>query len=1124
MGPDWQSKLVSPDINRALNNAHNFYDPTHPNTYVQDPYATPSFTQPPKRDDNIGFLKSVSYGYQLDNEIHAAYQLLTDPDFEEEDGYDISRDPQLTGFEPHLFKLLDSRSRAETAHRIERINHENKMRQELDKSGGAGFFGRLVGGVGPIDIAALLAPIPGLTAATNTSRVNRMLRAGAGMSLITAPEEVLLHVSQEDRPAAETWMGLGATALMGMGLGAVIKPKAPKTKITKEDIEDAERMLFEHKETLSQHKAYSEEGINRSAGAQGVNRVVTEEDIAAEMVAETLKETGIKLEKLNFNPMLRLLNSPFRAAQEVVSDLVPLGGMVQKKTSRGVAQSVSVETEFEREFMHTLADNIRFIDDAYLSYRGNTGAGQRARVQTTDDGVVNLSERSDFSRTLETTKLQAMDAWDNFQSRHTHPQIGQRPLSHAEFREAVGKAMRRNDDASSLNIPDAVKPHVNSAAQKIRKDIFDNLGRQAHEVGLFERAFENQKHSLLKKRAGLQAEFRAMQQQFDDVAAEDIADEIARLTTKIEEVEGKIDGLIANGVTQNTAPSYVSRLWRHDIVTERYDELSDVLKSHYRRQREYATLTEADLNQMVEEIIEHGILRDKPYLEIRGADDLLDGVEDVGFMRERMLDIPDDLVEDFIESDIEAIIRHYQKSVGTDVILARRFGDPSMRSVIEMVTEEAEEKIAQATTRQERTKIRKDLELSINDIRGLRDRLRGTYGLPKDPYRPISRAVRIGKIWSVLTMGGGFAISAIPDVARVVMTEGLDNAIGNGLRHFMSEQGRIAIKMSKKELQLAGTGLDMVLGTRALQFADIGDMYGRKFGFERGLMRAQGAYFIANGLHSWNTGMKTFAGTVTGMRISEDVLAWKAGRLTQRGKEKLLRHGIDDNMAHRIALQIEEHGERINGHWLPNTELWTDAATKRAYRDALNQDVNRTIITPGAGDRALWTSTEFGSMIAQFKSFGQSALPKMLISGMQESDAAFYQGLTFLVGLGALTNEIKRLQYGDTRKRSFTENLIDAIDRSGSLAIFMDINNAVEKISNFQAGLRPITGNSPPYDVSAWSMAGLLGPTASNAATLTRVAGDVIGADVDAQTMRQIRKLVPGQNHPLIDPILDSLN
>ena len=44
------------------------------------------------------------------------------------------------------------------------------------------------------------------------------------------------------------------------------------------------------------------------------------------------------------------------------------------------------------------------------------------------------------------------------------------------------------------------------------------------------------------------------------------------------------------------------------------------------------------------------------------------------------------------------------------------------------------------------------------------------------------------------------------------------------------------------------------------------------------------------------------------------------------------------------------------------------------WKNALNQNVDRIIITPGAGDRALWTSTELGSLITQFKGYGQGDL------------------------------------------------------------------------------------------------------------------------------------------------------
>ena len=119
-----------------------------------------------------------------------------------------------------------------------------------------------------------------------------------------------------------------------------------------------------------------------------------------------------------------------------------------------------------------------------------------------------------------------------------------------------------------------------------------------------------------------------------------------------------------------------------------------------------------------------------------------------------------------------------------------------------------------------------------------------------------------------------------------------------------------------------------------------------------------------------------FAGTVTALRMSEAIMSpWNS--LSKADKEKLLKNGIDQQMHRRMFMQIDRHGDQVDGEWLPNTDLWTDATARLKFRAALNQNVERIIITPGAGDRALWTSRELGSLMTQFKSFGQAATVRL---------------------------------------------------------------------------------------------------------------------------------------------------
>ena len=1039
--------------------------------------------------DDVTIPQAIKDGFYLDNEIAAIMKIANKPSFPEQPDYDFFADPLVKENEDVIPFAIHSRSPEETAYIIKEFREEQVIRNRS----GDQFIGRLIGGFGPVDLASLLAPIPFLSGARHSNRLKRIMAGGAGMALVSAPKDILLEATQHDRPIAETAVGIGAAFAIGGIMGGFTKRmplETPGPRYNPEDIADA--------------------GAQRqSVGAMGLR---ADTDIQQEMWQEALLETGTKLERSNFNPMLRLLKSRFNNARFVLSDMVPLGGMKQNKIRQGEATSLSVETEFAVDYQHSLANLMRGLDEHYIAYRQARAAQE-------------VSESSDAARAMQIGAMQGKDFYNKVKKGilrqradaygrsiidATPPQF----ISHGEFRDAVGKAMRRNDSAEELPIPDSVKPHVEAAARQHRAH-FDKLKQQAHEMGLFERPIQNQRASLIRRKQELQG--RAAATGVEDFEA------LSVIEAQLGAVERQLANLEAFGPTVNTAPSYLTRMWRHDEIVDRYDELHGIIAGWLRTQGEGIEA----VDDMATEIIEQGLLRNKPYSRYTEDDVFDDFVDDVGMAKQRTLEIPDHLVEDFLESDIEAITRFYTNSIGMDVLLARKFGDPSMKRTIDLVKEEAAEQTARATTRAERKKIADDLKRDLTDIRGLRDKLRGTYGLPNDPYRPLSRALRIGKIWNVLTLGGGFTLSAIPDMGRVVMTEGLKNSVGYGLKQMFNGQGRAVLSLMKEELQLSGTALDMVLGTRALQFADISDVYGKKFKFERGLMRAQGAFFIVNAMHMWNTGMKQFAGTVAGLRIVDDCMNWST--ISQASREKLLRHGIDENMAERIAFQVREHGEQINGTWVPNTELWqlgsrADTNAMRHYRAALNQDADRTIITPNVGDRALWTSTEFGSVIAQFKSFGQSALPKLLISGLQERDAAFFTGLTLLVAMGHLTNEIKRQQYGDTRERSFHENLVEAIDRSGALGVLMDINNTTEKLSNYQLGLKPMLGMAPPYDASFKSKFGaLFGPTGTQLANASEIISDVLSGDVDHWTKKRARLLVPGQNLPFLDPVADRM-
>lgn len=819
----------------------------------------------------------------------------------------------------------------------------------------------------------------------------------------------------------------------------------------------------------------------RSVGAAASRTTVR--SVAEALQREGIVPSGTGTEKLPWNPITRMTKSDFAATRKGVEELVSMGGIQKRKnTASGgfEATARSAEVEIAQEYNFPMVQALRFVDEQFLAYRGRA------------------AKEGDFNRTFEIGKVQLSDAGRRLR--------GQRPekLSAAEFREEVAKAMRRNDEHEIAEV---------AAAARENRKLFKRLEDEAVEEDLFARPMEKEIATLKKQLRSMEARRQTAD---SPTQADDIAAAQRELEGRIGALNDRLDSVRKHGPTVNTAQSYVPRIWRIDRIEAERDRLERILFDHFRADKEFRAMETNELRAYVNETIDYGLLKHKPYAEIReGTDDI---VADAAPLRERTLDIPDELVEDFLENDIEAITRHHVRQLGTDITLSRRFGDISARSLVEQITEEGEAAIAKATGGAEKARLRKQLEADLRDVRALRDRLRGTYGLPSDPYKPLSRAARIAKIWNVLTMGGGFQQSAIPDLARTVMTEGLVETFGTAGKLYFSKAGKAIRAMNRRELQQAGTALDMVLGTRAMQFADVGDMFGRRYPFERALFRGQGAFFIVNGLHAWNTAMKEMAGAVIGVRILEVTGQVARNVATDADLTKLARSGIDPAMARRIAAQGEKYGETIDGVRMPNTDDWDDIEAMRVYRTALQQDADRTIVTPGAGDRALWTSTEFGSVIAQFSSFGQASLQRVLISGMQEKDAAFFTGLALLVGLGYLTNEIKRALYGDTRERTFMADMVDAVDRSGALGAYADINNRLERILDYKVGLRPMLGLTKPYEASVGAkMGSVLGPTGSQLANLSDWTADVLSGDTSRYTWDKVERSIPLNNHPAVD-------
>ena len=99
----------------------------------------------------------------------------------------------------------------------------------------------------------------------------------------------------------------------------------------------------------------------------------------------------------------------------------------------------------------------------------------------------------------------------------------------------------------------------------------------------------------------------------------------------------------------------------------------------------------------------------------------------------RVFAIPDALIEDFLESDIERLSKSYVHTLAPDLELMRSFGTVDMTEQIKEIVRDYGRKNRRRDQRGGKKKIGQTKNATSPDIAGMRDRIRGTYALPKTP-------------------------------------------------------------------------------------------------------------------------------------------------------------------------------------------------------------------------------------------------------------------------------------------------------------------------------------------------------------------------------------------------------
>lgn len=469
-----------------------------------------------------------------------------------------------------------------------------------------------------------------------------------------------------------------------------------------------------------------------------------------------------------------------------------------------------------------------------------------------------------------------------------------------------------------------------------------------------------------------------------------------------------------------------------------------------------------------------------------------------GPMKDRLLDISDLEIEDFLESNAVDVLERYARTVSSDIALARNFGRADMRDQIAEITDDyarlsadvsnGNKAEALATYRNSVGNPKAEIEdaklltwldkqraRDIENVEALRDILRGSY-MRKANAGVGGKLSRGVMTYNYIRAMGGVLISSLGELYRPAMVHGNRNFLSQVVAPMLTDFDNF--KLSVEDAKLMGLASEMHLQDRMMTMAELGDPFVEGTPIERLLANAARAASNWNGINLITDFTQSMAATVSQNRILTAAIKGDDTRF-------LAYTGIDGDVAARIAQQFKAHGKTSGALKIANTQAWTDEVALRAYQAAVTKDVDSIVVRKGIGDVPLLANHPAGRMLIQFRTHALSSHQRVLLRGMQESKTRFASGMVAMTGIGMFIAALGAWRGGSAAWERFKQKsednpgylIAEGVDRSGIFALGVELGNVTETVSRSAlggAGFNPVK--------SPFLMAGALASPGASAA------------------------------------------
>jgi len=388
---------------------------------------------------------------------------------------------------------------------------------------------------------------------------------------------------------------------------------------------------------------------------------------------------------------------------------------------------------------------------------------------------------------------------------------------------------------------------------------------------------------------------------------------ISKLTSEVEELKVMLDDAKQQPTMPRNERVFRPRYWDRDAISANREKFESVLFNWFKDNPAQLTRFKNGKLETIQLSTGENAIR-KRVTEL--TDNLLGLRDDTNFdsgyfgigkskhMKHRTVDIPNELVLDFIEKNPIKIMKAYTARTGTRYEFSRQFGG---KDIDEVLDDTMIDLLSSGMTEAKAYSV-------LRDMRHLYDRVSGNALRRADTWD--ATIAQVLRDLAQLNYLGSAGISTITEPAKMVLEHGFGPTM-KGLFNIMSDN---QLKLGAKEARIAGEALEIIMGSAHLRLVD--DLSNNPFK-DTVFDKAKNYFYLANGLAPITRIFKDFDAMMRSHTLIDYSVRLTNGNATRMEMEYLARYGIDAEVAADIAKAPWQRGK--SGMYIANTGAWNNA-------------------------------------------------------------------------------------------------------------------------------------------------------------------------------------------------------